>query len=195
MNRGLSHIQKKSPQLRVNAVSANYYLMLLFSIFTETFKLIVKKGLTYLFWIVNSILLDSLFFSIVNHTVTVVGFDASYVKPFKRSFIFISPGQIVDVLVEANQCPNHYYMAASVHSIAVADAYNTTTTTTTAIVEYNGNYTPSSSPMFPYLPGHNDLEASFNFTCSLRSLTDKEHPIDVPMEINTLFGGVGDVGG
>ncbi|GLU06838.1 hypothetical protein SLE2022_238280 [Rubroshorea leprosula] len=132
---------------------------------------------------VNSAVEDSLFFAIANHTVTVVGSDASYLKPFNRTFICISPGQTVDVLLEANQSPNHYYMAASAYTIAVAGSYDNTTTT--AIVEYNGNYTPSSPPVFPYLPGYNDTEASINFTAGLRSLADKEHPIDVPMEINT----------
>ncbi|GLU06848.1 hypothetical protein SLE2022_238380 [Rubroshorea leprosula] len=159
----------------------------------ETFRLKVKRGLTYLLRIVNSAAEDSLFFAIANHTVTVItianhtvtviGSDASYLKPFNRTFICISPGQTVDVLLEANQSPNHYYMAASAHTIAVAGSYDNTTTT--AIVEYNGNYTPSSPPVFPYLPGYNDTEASINFTASLRSLADKEHPIDVPMEINT----------
>ncbi|GLU06902.1 hypothetical protein SLE2022_238870 [Rubroshorea leprosula] len=149
----------------------------------ETFKFKVIKGLTYLLRIVNSIMLDSLFFSVANHTITVVGSDGNYLKPFKRTFIYICPGQTIDVLLEANQSPNHYYMGASVFSISVAGAYNNSTTT--AIVEYNGNYTPSSLPVFPHLPSHNDTEATLNFTASLRSLADKEHPVDVPMEINT----------
>ncbi|GLT59092.1 hypothetical protein SLA2020_319310 [Shorea laevis] len=149
----------------------------------ETFRLNVKRGLTYLLRIINSAMVDSLFFAIANHTVTVVGSGASYLKPFNRTFICISPGQTIDVLLEANQSPNHYYMAASAYSAGLAGTYDNTTTT--SIVEYNGNYTPSSPPVFPYLPGHNDTEASINFTASLRSLADKEHPIDVPMEINT----------
>ncbi|GKV32442.1 hypothetical protein SLEP1_g41051 [Rubroshorea leprosula] len=149
----------------------------------EIFRFKVNKGLTYLLRIVNSIMLDSLFFSVANHTITVVGSDGNYLKPFKRTFIYISPGQTIDVLLEANQSPDHYYMGASVFSIAVAGAYNNSTTT--AIVEYNGNYTPSSLPVFPHLPSHNDTEATLNFTASLRSLADKEHPVDVPMEINT----------
>ncbi|GLT35617.1 hypothetical protein SLA2020_100540 [Shorea laevis] len=149
----------------------------------ETFKLEVNRGLTYLLRIVNSVMLDSLFFSVANHTVTVVGSDGSYLKPFERSFIFITTGQTVDVLLEANQSPNHYYMAASVYSTAGIGAYNNSTTT--AIVEYNGNYTPSSPLVLPYLPSHSDTGAGLNFTASLRSLADKEHPVDVPMEINT----------
>ncbi|GKV32375.1 hypothetical protein SLEP1_g40986 [Rubroshorea leprosula] len=151
----------------------------------ETFRLKVNRGLTYLLRIVNSILVDSLFFSVANHTVTVVGSDGSYLKPFKRSFIFIPAGQTVDVLLEANQSPNHYYMAASVYSTGGIGVFNNSTTT--AIIEYNGNYTPSSRPVLPYLPSHSDTAAGLNFTASLRSLADKEHPVDVPMEINTHF--------
>ncbi|GLU06905.1 hypothetical protein SLE2022_238900 [Rubroshorea leprosula] len=126
---------------------------------------------------------DNLFFAIANHTVTMVGSDASYLKPFNRTFICLTPCQTVDILLEANQNPNHYYMAASVYTTVLPGSYNNSTIT--SIVEYNGNYTPSSPPVFPYLPEYNETEASINFAPSFRSLADKEHPIDVPMEINT----------
>ncbi|KAJ6306755.1 hypothetical protein OIU78_021966 [Salix suchowensis] len=58
-------------------------------------------------------------------------------------------------------------------------------TTATAIVQYNGSYTPSSTPSLPHLPAFNDTTASANFTGRLRSLADKNHPIDVPLSINT----------
>ncbi|GLT64513.1 hypothetical protein SLA2020_370000 [Shorea laevis] len=151
----------------------------------DTFKLKVERGLTYLLRIVNSAVQDMLFFSIAGHNVTLVGSDASYLKPLERSFFVISPGQTFDVLLEANQTPNHYYMAAKAYTVAVGDTYDNTTTT--AIVEYSGNYTPSSPPPFPYLPEYNDTHTAVNFTGSLRSLADKEHPIDVPMEINTYL--------
>ncbi|GKV47626.1 hypothetical protein SLEP1_g54509 [Rubroshorea leprosula] len=128
---------------------------------------------------------DMLFFSIAGHNVTLVGSDASYLKPLERSFFVISPGQTFDVLLEANRSPNHYYMAAKAYTVAVKGAFDDTTTT--AIVEYSGNYTPSSPPLFPYLPKYNDTHAAVNFTGSLQSLADKEHPIDVPMEINTYL--------
>ncbi|GLT26723.1 hypothetical protein SLA2020_017690 [Shorea laevis] len=149
----------------------------------ETFKLKVERGLTYLLRIVNSCLVDSIFFSIANHNLTVVGSDASYLKPFERSFIAIAPGQTIDVLLEANQSPNHYYMAASVYTVSVKGLFDNTTTT--AIVEYSGNYTPSWPPAFPFLPVYNDSRAYDNFAAAFRSLADKEHPIDVPVEIST----------
>ncbi|RVW14023.1 putative laccase-9 [Vitis vinifera] len=126
---------------------------------------------------------EVLFFSIAKHKMTVVGIDGSYTKPLTRDYIIISPGQTFDVLLEANQCPDHYYMAARVYSIAPVGNYDNTTTT--AIVQYRGYYTPSSPPSLPYLPGYNDTNASVHFMGSLRSLGDAEHPCNVPLSMNT----------
>ena len=126
---------------------------------------------------------DILFFSIAKHQITIVGTDATYTKPLARDYIAISPGQTIDVLLEANQPLDHYYMAARVYSSAEGLEYNNTTTT--AIVQYNGNYTPSSPPLLPFLPQYNDTNASVNFTGSLRSLANKDYPVDVPTNITT----------
>ncbi|KAG6774401.1 hypothetical protein POTOM_021754 [Populus tomentosa] len=150
---------------------------------SDTFKLSVDYGKTYLLRLINAALQDILFFSITDHQVTVVGTDASYTKPLKVDYIAISPGQTIDVLLEANQPLDHYYMAAKVYSSANGVPYDNTTTT--AIVQYNGNYTPSSTPSLPYLPSFNDTIASVNFTGHLRSLTDNNHPIHVPLSIST----------
>ncbi|KAJ6920345.1 laccase-15-like isoform X2 [Populus alba x Populus x berolinensis] len=150
---------------------------------SDTFKLSVDYGKTYLLRLINAALQDILFFSITNHQVTVVGTDASYTKPLKVDYVAISPGQTIDVLLEANQPLDHYYMAAKVYSSANGVQYDNTTTT--SIVQYNGNYTPSSTPSLPYLPYFNDTTASVNFTGRLRSLADNNHPIHVPLSINT----------
>ncbi|KAL6311173.1 hypothetical protein AAG906_021838 [Vitis piasezkii] len=148
----------------------------------ETFKLLVDYGKMYLLRIINVDMQDILFFSIAKHQITVVGTDASYTKPLARDYIAISPGQTIDVLLEANQSPDHYYMAARAYSSAKGVEYDNTTTT--AVVQYNGNYTPSP-PSLPFLPGYNDTNASVNFTGSLRSLANKDHPVDVPTNITT----------
>ncbi|KAL3592623.1 hypothetical protein D5086_011263 [Populus alba] len=150
---------------------------------SDTFKLSVDYGKTYLLRLINAALQDILFFSITNHQVTVVGTDASYTKPLKVDYIAISPGQTIDVLLEANQPLDHYYMAAKVYSSANGVQYDNTTTT--AIVQYNGNYTPSFTLSLPYLPSFNDTIASVNFTGRLRSLADNNHPIHVPLSIST----------
>ncbi|KAK3438499.1 hypothetical protein EUGRSUZ_C03119, partial [Eucalyptus grandis] len=76
-------------------------------------------------------------------------------------------------------------MAARVYSSALGVAYDNTTTT--AVVEYSGKYTPTSPPPLPQLPYYNDTSASVNFTGSLRSLANEEHPIDVPKNITNHF--------
>ncbi|RDX67257.1 Laccase-14, partial [Mucuna pruriens] len=131
---------------------------------------------------VNAAVQDILFFAIAKHQLTVVGTDGSYVKPVKVDYITISPGQTMDVLLEANQLASErYYMAAKAYSSAARTDFDKTITT--AIVEYNyrGKNIPSSrssTPLMPLLPGFNDTNASINLLSQLRSLADDEHPID-----------------
>ncbi|RVX07095.1 putative laccase-1 [Vitis vinifera] len=150
-----------------------------------TFKLTVDHGKTYLLRIINAALHEALFFAIAKHKMTVVGTDGSYTKPLTRDYITIFPGQTFDVLLEANQRPDHYYMAAITYSVApkYQDFYDNTTTT--AIVQYRGYYTPSSPPSLPDLPAYNDTDASVQVMAGLRSLADAEHPCDVPLSTNT----------
>ena len=143
----------------------------------------VDYGKTYLLRIINAALQDILFFAIAKHNITVVGTDASYTKPLKTDYIAISPGQTIDVLLETNQAQGDYYMAAKVYSSANGVLYDNTTTT--AIVHYNQNYNASSRPQLPNLPSYNDTNASANFTGSLRSLADDNHPVHVPLNIST----------
>ncbi|XP_050253992.1 laccase-15-like isoform X4 [Quercus robur] len=148
----------------------------------DTFKLKVDHGKTYLLRLINSAVMDILFFAIAKHNVTVVGTDGSYTKPLESSYVTISPSQTIDVLLKANQKSDHYYMAARAYSTAPGVAYDNTTTT--AILEYNGNYTPSSPPSLPNnLPYFNNTNASVSFTSSLKSFADKNHPVSVPINI------------
>ncbi|KAJ4848421.1 hypothetical protein Tsubulata_039262 [Turnera subulata] len=148
-----------------------------------TFRLTVEYGKTYMLRLINVAITDIMFFAIAKHNVTVVGTDGSYTKPLSSDYIAISPGQTMDLLLEANQTPDQYYMAARVYSATFNLTYDNTTTT--AIIQYSGNYTPTSPPPLPNLPYYNDTNASFNFFGSLRSLADQEHPISVPFSIST----------
>ncbi|KAK9126990.1 hypothetical protein Scep_015836 [Stephania cephalantha] len=65
----------------------------------DTFKLKVKQGKTYLLRLINAAMNDELFFSIANHTLTIVDVDAVYVKPFETDKIVIAPGQTSNVLL------------------------------------------------------------------------------------------------
>ena len=49
--------------------------------------------------LVNAALNDELFFSVANHTLTVVEVDAVYVMPFTVRTLVISPGQTTNVLL------------------------------------------------------------------------------------------------
>ncbi|XLU72580.1 hypothetical protein S245_031633 [Arachis hypogaea] len=154
----------------------------------ETFKVNVEHGKTYLLRMVHGGMQDLLFFAIAKHQLTVVGSDGSYVKPFKVEYITISPGQTMDVLLEANQPLDRYYMAAKVYSSATNVSFDTTTTT--AIVQYKKgkHIIPSFSsrtPYMPSLPSSNDTNASINMISQMRSLADEAHPIEVPLNIST----------
>ncbi|KAL3640786.1 hypothetical protein CASFOL_015754 [Castilleja foliolosa] len=149
----------------------------------DTFKLTVDYGKRYLFRMVNAVMNNIMFVKIANHNITVVGSDGAYTKPFTSDYITISPGQTIDFLLEANQQPSQYYMAARVY--AVAGTFDNSTTT--AIIEYSGNYTSPSSPPLPTLPDFNDTFASANFTGRLRSLANENHPIDVPLNATTIL--------
>ncbi|RVW81883.1 putative laccase-9 [Vitis vinifera] len=159
-----------------------------------TFKLTVDHGKTYLLRIINAALNEALFFSIAKHKMTVVGTDGSYTKPLTQDYITIHPGQTYDVLLEANQHPDHYYMAAKTYSsapttsnalaaLAAPNAFDNTTTT--AIVQYRGYYTPSSPPSLPDFPAYNDANASVQVMAGLQSLANVEHPCNVPLSPST----------
>ena len=129
----------------------------------------------------------SFFFSIANHTITLVGLDAAYVKPVTNTYLVISPGQTMDVLVTANQALGHYYMAARQYSNTKPDILYFDHANATEILQYRGNYTPPSSPFFPSstLPSYKDFIAAANFTTRFRSLASLEHPTNVPQNATT----------
>ncbi|KAM0954102.1 putative laccase [Dioscorea sansibarensis] len=163
----------------------------------ETFIAQVEHGKTYLLRVINAAVNNELFFAVAGHRLTVVGTDARYTKPFDTDFIMITPGQTMDLLLEADQplnasssssssSNNRYYMAAKPYASAVGVKYDDTTTT--AILEYitpgRNMTTIDSSPVFPTLPANNDTDAATTFTAQLRSLASEDHPIDVPQTID-----------
>ncbi|GMH17170.1 hypothetical protein Nepgr_019011 [Nepenthes gracilis] len=150
-----------------------------------TFRVKVEYGKTYMLRLVNVMMQTLAFFGVAGHNLTVVNSDASYTQQFNSSYIAVGPGQTMDVLLTANQSPDHYYMAAVVLESTPNLTYDNTTTT--AIVEYKGNYTPTATPSLPTLPGHNDTDAQANFTAKLRSLGNPLHPppFEVPVNCST----------
>ncbi|KAI8016752.1 Laccase-14 [Camellia lanceoleosa] len=93
----------------------------------------------------------------------------------------------MDVLLTANQAFGHYYMATREYDNSVPSYIDYDKTNTTAILEYRGNYTFPSDPIFPStnLPSFEDFIATDNFLSRLRSLASHDHPSDVPKSITT----------
>ncbi|CAL4913777.1 unnamed protein product [Urochloa decumbens] len=157
----------------------------------DTFKLKVHPGKWYLLRLINAALNDELFFSIANHTLTVVDVDAAYVKPFHTDILLITPGQTTNVLLRAEPdagCP------AATH-LMLARPYGTgqpgtfDNTTVAAVLEYAA--APGhikSLPLFrPSLPALNDTAFAANFSAKLRSLASPEYPASVPRAVDRSF--------
>ncbi|XP_042513873.1 laccase-17-like [Macadamia integrifolia] len=157
----------------------------------DTFKLKVKPGKTYLLRLINAALNDELFFSIANHTVTVVEVDAVYVKPFNTKTLLITPGQTTNVLLRTKpKFPNAtFFMAARPYFTGRGTIDNSTTV---GILEYEHPTTSSfpikKLPLFrPHLPSLNDTSFAANFTKRFRSLASSTFPANVPQIVDKHF--------
>ncbi|OMO91384.1 Multicopper oxidase, type 1 [Corchorus olitorius] len=160
----------------------------------DTFKLKVKPGKTYLLRLINAALNDELFFSIANHTLTIVDVDASYVKPFETKTLLITPGQTSNVLLKTK--PNYpnatFFMTARPYVTGQGTFDNSTVA---AILEYelppNSLHTGISIkklPLFkPILPALNDTNFATNFSTKLRSLANAQFPANVPQKVDKHF--------
>ncbi|KAJ8769458.1 hypothetical protein K2173_002948 [Erythroxylum novogranatense] len=141
----------------------------------------IDSGETQLLRVINAALNQPLFFTVANHRFTVVGADASYLKPFITSVIMLGPGQTTDVLISGNQPPARYYIAARAYQSAVNAPFHNTTTT--AILEYKSAPCPvkdiSTNPIMPLLPAFNDTNTVTAFSTSLRSPRKVEVPTDI----------------
>ncbi|RDX63793.1 Laccase-17 [Mucuna pruriens] len=160
----------------------------------DTFKLKVKPGKTYLLRLINAALNDELFFSIANHSLTVVEVDAIYVKPFDTDTILIAPGQTTNVLLKTkSHYPNAtFFMSARPYVTGLGTFDNSTVA---GILEYE---VPSHSlhsttsikklSLFkPILPALNDTSFATNFANKLRSLASSQFPANVPQKIDRQF--------
>lgn len=157
-----------------------------FEIVETTYRWTVEYGKTYLLRIVNAVVNAELFFSIANHRLTVVGMDGTYIKPINSTYIMISPGQAMDVLLTTNQSLGHYYMAVRQFSSENPSVTGFDHSVGSAIVEYSGDYNFSSSPVYPHnLPQNLDMKAGRKFVNQIRSLASEDYPISVPMNITT----------
>lgn len=146
----------------------------------DTFAMEVEWGKTYLLRIINAALNDELFFSIAGHNFTVVEIDAVYTKPFSTNAILIAPGQTTNVLVNANQIPGRYFMAARAFMDAPIPVDNKTAT---GILQYKG--VPNTViPVMPKLPAPNDTEFAMDYNKKLKSLNTRQFPANVPLNVD-----------
>ncbi|TYH90071.1 hypothetical protein ES332_A13G025700v1 [Gossypium tomentosum] len=157
----------------------------------DTFKLKVKPGKTYLLRLVNAALNDELFFSIANHTLTVVDVDAVYVKPFETETLLITPGQTTNVILKTKPSyPNAtFFMTARPYVTGQGTFDNSTVA---GILEYesspNSLHSSIMLPLFkPILPALNDTSFATKFACKLRSLASAQYPANVPQKVDKHF--------
>ncbi|XVF24190.1 hypothetical protein REPUB_Repub13aG0106200 [Reevesia pubescens] len=151
----------------------------------------IDSGETNLLRVINAALNQPLFFKVANHTLTVVGADASYTKPFTTSVLMLGPGQTTDVLIRGDQTPARYYIAARAYQSAQNAPFDNTTTT--AILEYKSAPCPAKNgnapkPIMPSLPAYNDTNTVTAFSRSFRSPRKVEVPTDID---ESLFFTVG----
>ncbi|KAK6942978.1 Multicopper oxidase, C-terminal [Dillenia turbinata] len=156
---------------------------------SNTFKLKVKPGKTYLLRLINAALNDELFFSIANHSLTVVEADATYVKPFKTDIILITPGQTTNVLLKTkNPLPKATFLMAARPYVSGAAAFDNSTAA--GILEYEQKYVSSIKrlPLLkPTLPKLNDTAFAISFGRRLRSLNTPKFPAKVPQTVDRKF--------
>ncbi|KAF8397455.1 hypothetical protein HHK36_016372 [Tetracentron sinense] len=157
----------------------------------DTFKLKVKPGKTYLLRLINAALNDELFFSIANHTLTVVEADAIYVKPFETETILITPGQTTNVLLKTKPYfPNANFLMAARPYVTGQGTFDNSSTAGILQYELPSN-SPSSIRMLklfkPALPPLNDTSFASNFSKRLRSLGNAQFPANVPQTVDKRF--------
>ncbi|CAM8909987.1 unnamed protein product [Rhodiola kirilowii] len=155
----------------------------------DTFKLKVKPGKTYLLRLINAALNDELFFSIANHSLTVVDADAVYVKPFITETLLIAPGQTTNVLLKTKpNFPNaNFYMIARPYVTGLGTFDNSSVA---GILEYESSSSGSlkTLPIFkPHMPALNDTSFAANFSSKMRSLASSDFPANVPQTVDKQF--------
>ncbi|CAM0944167.1 unnamed protein product [Alopecurus aequalis] len=156
----------------------------------SAFRLPVKHAKTYMLRIINAGLTNEFFFAIAGHRLTVVGTDASYIKPFTVDHVFIAPGQTKTVLFDAHRRMHgrsngtyRYYMAARPYATNPLSLFDNSTAT--AVLEYvDAPPAAATPPDMPFLPSFNDSVAAEGYSAQLRSLASDEHPVDVPRHVH-----------
>ncbi|OMO84299.1 Multicopper oxidase, type 1 [Corchorus olitorius] len=162
----------------------------------DVYAINVTLGNKYLLRIINAALNIEHFFSVANHTMTVVETDGEYTKPFETSFIMLTPGQTYNVLITADQPVGKYYMAMAPYMPSKNVPFlNKTSYAILNYVDKLGRKSPSSLiPYEPILPNVYDTESVQAFSNQVKSLYSNKHwsTVDVPLKIDkSLFFAIG----
>lgn len=137
---------------------------------------------------VNAAMNLILFFEIANHSLTVVAADGHYTKPINATYITISPGETLDMLLQADQNPKRtYYMAARAYQTGNIDFNNSTTVGILSYISSTKANTSSFSGSYPNLPLYNDTAAAFGFFTKIKSLYSGQVPIQISHRILTTI--------
>ncbi|KAE8682309.1 Secretory laccase, putative isoform 1 [Hibiscus syriacus] len=143
------------------------------------FRMQVDFQNTYHLRIINSAMNEEMFFSIMNHPLTVVAQDASYIQRFTTDYILISPGQTMDVLVFANQNAGQYYMATRPFSDSAALPVDLITT---GVFQYSNSAGGLNASLIN-LPARNDTNATSSFLSRIRNTNITQNPpLNVPTD-------------
>ncbi|XP_049369177.1 laccase-14-like [Solanum verrucosum] len=125
-----------------------------------TFRIVVDTGKRYLLKIVNAAIHKKLYFGIASHNLTVIARDGSpIIEPFTTNYVELTRQHSIDFIFEANQHPDYYYMVVVKN---ISETYDTNKITT-AIIEYQGNYIPSSPPLLPNFSSNYDKSSSRSY--------------------------------
>ncbi|KAF2291739.1 hypothetical protein GH714_035394 [Hevea brasiliensis] len=160
------------------------------TIILDTYRLRVKPGKTYLLRVINAALDDDLFFTIANHSLTVVEADATYVKPFETELLLISPGQTTNVLLKTKPiAPNaKFFILARPYSTSQGAIDNTTVA---GILEYKTSSNAFKSKRLPVirppLPPINATSVAANYSSRFRRLVNAQFPANVPQKVDKKF--------
>ncbi|KZV27630.1 laccase-17-like [Dorcoceras hygrometricum] len=156
----------------------------------DTYRLKVKPGKTYMLRIINAALNDELFFSIANHSLTIVEADAVYVKPFETDVLFITPGQTTNVLLKTKPYyPNAtFIMAARPYSTGQGTFDNSTAA---GLLEYEHpsqiSVNKTNAAVMPTLPTIMATGFVTNFTKKFRGLNNSKFTANVPQTVDRRF--------
>ncbi|CAL0302693.1 unnamed protein product [Lupinus luteus] len=179
--------KRRSPPKEGCEISGEWFNVDPEAVISEALKLKVKPGKTYLLRLINAALNEELFFSIANHTLTIVEADGSYTKPFDTETLLIAPGQTTNVLLKTKPYyPNATFLIAARPYFSGQGTFDNSTTA--AILHYNHHsHITNLTLLKPTFPPINATNFVANFTAQFRSLGSDKFPIDVPKKVDKSF--------